>query len=487
MHTFRNLANHAVGRWPMFIAAVVLSGCGGSGPFDVESLDAGIDAPPRPLPITATDHLLAAVEAGPSPHEPALLFADHDALRLDALIDAALRRNPSITAMQQAWRAMRARVPQATSLDDPMLTYAVAPESLSDHAIDDGHEVELSQKLPWPGTLRLRGRVAEHESEAAGNDVQTLRRQLTVEAARGYYEYYYLHRAIQINRANLQLLGEFQRIAETKYAAGAVTKQDPLQAEVERYHLEHQLISLERMRRVSQARLNTLLHRAPEATLPPPPEQLDRPRALPDASTLRDRAVNARPELQSLAQRLEAKRAARELARKEYYPDVTVMGVYNSMWDVNEHRWMIGAGINVPLQLDRRRGAEAEALAEATRIAAELAAGVDRVTFEVAEAYEMLVESQHVVHLYEGKFLPVAEENLQAARAGYETGKGDFLALLTAERNLLLVQLAHEQAMSEYHRRWAELERAVGGRIDSPAAPSQPHKDQTKGDPSHEG
>src|SRR5690606_12062120 len=124
-------------------------------------------------------------------------------------------------------------------------------------------------------------------------------------------------------------------------------------------------------------------------------------------------------------------------------------------------------------QIDRRRGAEMEALAQSNRLAAELVAGVDDVSFEVARAYDMLVEGEHIVRLYDEKFRPVAKENLQAARSGYETGKNDFLTLLTAEKNLMLVELAAEQALSEYHQRWADLERAVGGAIDPGAAPSK--------------
>ena len=274
----------------------------------------------------------------------------------------------------------------------------------------------------------------QREAEAAGHDVKRVRQQLILETARAYFDYYYVFLAIDINNVNLDLLKEFQRIAETKYAAGTASKQDWLQAEVDRYHLEHQAIVLERMCKVSQARINTLLHRAPELTLPAPPKQAEPPATRPELAALLSRAVNARSELQSLASRLEAKRVARRLAKKEYYPDSTVMGTYNSLWDAEEKWYTIGVGINIPLQVDRRRGAEMEALAQSDRLAAELVAGVDKVALQVTEAYDMLVEREHVVRLYNEKFKPVAEENLKAARSGYEAGTNDFLALLTAEK-----------------------------------------------------
>jgi len=462
-----------------FAVAVLLVGCSSPSPFD----DDLYPAEARTTPIVTPPVRRAQPVA-----EPHTLFDGQDTLDLDALVNAMLRRNPSIAAMQATWRSVRAKFPQVTSLDDPMLSYAIAPGTFGNDEIDDGHKIDLSQKFPWPGKLDLRGRIIEREAEAAGHNIETVRQRLVQETARAYFEYYYVFRAIDINHVNIELLKEFQRIAETKYAAGTASKQDPLQAEVERYHLEHRAIVLERMRKVAAARINTLLHRAPELPLPSPLKQADAPGERPELATLRTRAVNTRPELQSLARQLEAKQAARQLARKEYYPDVTVMGTYNSMWASEEHRWMIGAGINIPLQMDRRRGAETEALAQSNRVAAELVAGVDEVAFEVAQAYEMLVESEHVVRLYNERFKPVAEENLKAARSGYETGKNDFLTLLNAEKNLMLVQLAYQQTLTEYHQRWADLERAVGGDIDPPAQPGKPNQPdpQPKGDPTHE-
>ena len=464
----------------LLAAFLVLAGCASRSPFD-DSLY----PPPRQRALPIVVPQLSRQQ--PQATERAL-FVDTQTLELDSLVTAVLQRNPSIAAMEETWRAVRARFPQVTSLDDPMLSYSIAPGTLANDRIDGGHKIDLSQKFPWPGKLRLRGEIVEREAEAAGYDIEIVRQRLVLETVRAYYEFYYVFRAIDINQVNLDLLKEFQRIAETKYAAGTASKQDPLQAEVERYHLEHRAIVLQRMRKVAQARINTLLHRPPELDLPAPPKQADAPGARPELAVLRTRAVNARPELQALARRLEARRTARELARKEYYPDITVMGTYNSMWDSEEHRWMIGAAINLPLQLERRRGLEMEALAQSNRLAAELVAGVDKVALEVSEAYDMLVESEHVVRLYGEKFKPVAEENLKAAQSGYEASKTDFLTLLTAEKNLMLVQLAAEQALTEYHQRRADLERAVGGDIEAMPLPdpqNQPNP-QPQGDHSHE-
>jgi outer membrane protein TolC len=60
-----------------------------------------------------------------------------------------------------------------------------------------------------------------------------------------------------------------------------------------------------------------------------------------------------------------------------------------------------------------------------------------------------------------------------AARAGFESGRDDFLALVEAERSLRDAELALEEARSDVSRRFAELE-AAAGRIPGLSEGEQP-------------
>ena len=172
--------------------------------------------------------------------------------------------------------------------------------------------------------------------------------------------------------------------------------------------------------------------------------------------------MNHRPELQALAYRVRSRKAARRLARKDYFPDFTVMGTYNSLWQEDDLQPFVGVSINIPLGLERRRAAESQALSELTRLQAEFAAAVSDVAMQVTEAFERLTESGHVVTLYQTKLLPAAKENLDAAQSGYESGNNDFLTLVTAEKTVMLTELEYQQSLAEYHQRLADVERATG-------------------------
>ena len=95
-------------------------------------------------------------------------------------------------------------------------------------------------------------------------DVETLRLQLATVASLLFDDYYVVARAIEINEEHIELLEMFQRIATARYAAGEISQQAPLQAEVEGARLIHRRIALRTERAILVARLNALLHRQPE-------------------------------------------------------------------------------------------------------------------------------------------------------------------------------------------------------------------------------
>ena len=399
--------------------------------------------------------------SGP-PAEPTTPFQGQTELKLDELRQEVLQRSPTLAAMESAWRAANSRYPQVTALDDPMFSYSLAPATIGVDRLDFGQRFELSQTFPWPGKLRLRGEAAQSEAQAASEDIEATRLQLMEATERTFYDYYFVHRAIDINRVNQELLLEFKRITQTRYGAGLVPKQDALQAEVEHQNLIHHGIVLERRRAVTAARLNTLLNVPPQAFLPPPPNILAGVVPLSSRESLYAAALRNRPELHALTARVQARTAAIELARREYYPNLTISGGYNSFWKEDELRPFVGVGINVPLQLDRRKAALSEARAREQQAKARREVQRAEVLFEVSSAIDEVRESAHVVRLYASSIVPAAEDNLAAAQSGYETSTNNFLTLITAEKTLMLARLSYQQALAEYHRGLAHLKGAVG-------------------------
>ena len=375
-------------------------------------------------------------------------------------------RNPTVQAMIAAWRAASERYPQVISLDDPMFEFMLGPEGLGDAG--GGWMVAGSQKIPWPGKRALRGAIALAEADAASRDVDDVRLRLAEATAVALADYYQARRELEINAANVELLGQFREAAKGRYEAGQTSAQDVLEADVELAALEGRRAEVVREEKVAVARINTLLHRPADAPLPPPPKQLDTAAELPSVETLQLWAVQQRPDLAAEDARIRADEASLCLADKEFYPDLEVVAKYDAFMPV-DMRPQVGMNLNVPIRRSRRCAALNEAAAKLQQRRAELQGRLDEVRFEVQSAADRLAEQRTLLRLYAEKILPAAEENVRSARANYTAGTIDFLRLLDAQRRLYAEQEKHEQAVADYLRRLAALERAAGGPL--PTAP----------------
>jgi outer membrane protein TolC len=395
----------------------------------------------------------------------------------EGLVAWVLARNPSLAEMEEAWKAASARYPQVTALEDPMFAGTIGPGTIAsdDRGVEFAYRLELSQTYPWPGKRELRGQNAQALANAAAHDVGDMQLQLAESARRAFYDYYLVDRALAVNRENLRLLRQFHTNAETRYSTGQVPQQDILQADVEIGRAQERQVSLERLRPVAVARINTLLHLPPDKPLPPPPEKLELGEALPEAAVLRAWALERRPDLRAVADRLAAEQASLALAQLEFYPDLTPFVMYDRfMGNTSDNRdlaTMLGVRLNVPVRLERRRAAVAEAKARVAQRLAEQAKQIDQVNYQVQQAYEQVRESEQVVRLYEKTILPAARKNVEAAQSAYVTGKIPFLSLIEAQRNVVSLRDRYYEALADYHRRRATLERVVGGPLVPPASP----------------
>ncbi len=393
---------------------------------------------------------------------------DHD---LDgAVLDRAtyvrvvLHRNTTIESARQGWRAAVARIRQSGAFEDPMVSLEVAPLSIGSSSAPFGYTAAVSQRLPWPGKLSLDSSVARAEADAMRSDFEATRRELALTASLLYDDYFVNARSLEINAQHIALMRELKAGALAQFESGRGSEQDPLQAEAELTHLEHDAVVLASQRDIAVAQMNELLHRNPELPLPPPPRDLP-VSAAPDAHNaahLADEAVSRRPEIASMRSHARAEQARADRAARESYPDLAVSTSYNSMWDMPEHRWMVGLSLNLPIQVGRRAGAVEEANAARARFESEAARLTDKARTEVVVALKRIEEAAHVLHLYEARLIPVARDQVDAARAGFVTSRNDFVAVIGAEKNLRSVELEYQMMRADFDKQRAELDNARG-------------------------
>ena len=397
--------------------------------------------------------------------DPADPFHGQAELSVEQLVAVVQARNPSLQAASAAWRAAAERYPQVVSFDDPMFTGMVGPQGIGTED-GGGWMVQASQAVPWAGKRALRGNAAAAEAEALRGDIGDTRLRLAEAARTAFYDYYLARRQLEVNASTQRLLEQFRGIARDKYQVNQATEQDFLQADVELASLESRRTELVRDEQVAIARINTLLHRAANHPLPPPPAKAPLPESPPTVDELQQLAVHSRPDLFAQQARIRSERANLALACKEYYPDLNLVAKYDGFMP-EEMRPQVGIDVNVPVRYARRSAAEREAADRLQQRCAEYQNLLDQTRYEVQSAFERSIQSERVVHLFEEKILPAAQRNLDSALANYSSGNLDFLRLLDAERQLNTQRDMYFQAIAEYHRRVAELARVVGEPADA--------------------
>lgn len=388
----------------------------------------------------------------------------HKMLALPELIQEALARNPEIVVARKRWEASSHRIVQARTLDEPTLSvqWWNAPESFNLGRADNTI-IGLSQKFPFPGKLALREAVVGRSADMAEQALRAKERELIARLKQAYYDLFLAHKAIQIHAEQMDLLKQFVEIANAKFRTGKGSQVDVLKAQVELSTLHQQLPVLEQRRDSAQGVLNQLLDRDPRFPLAPPQEpregRFDR-----DLEDLYRAAAAARPELRAADFAVQRNEQSRALALREYYPDISVdVQRFQNYQTPNGFGAMVS--INLPFAFwakPKYDAAVQEAGAAVAAARAEQRTLENLTRFQIRDLLAKIRANWEVAVLYRTTVLPQAEQGVEAARAGYRTGRAGFLDLIEADRAWREFRLEYYRALVEREHRLAELEQVIG-------------------------
>jgi outer membrane protein, heavy metal efflux system len=438
---------HLVGAAVVFFGAAVVASAAPPGA-----------APPAPTPAATVNE--AALAATPS---------------LAVVVRYAEQQNPAIQAARHAWNAAQQRITQERSYADPMVTYSPDTGNMAEtRAGPQGNGVGISQAIPFPGKLTLRGDLASEQARIAYERLQAVTQEVARQVRARYADYYLAARSLDINAATTDLTRQFEAIASAKYRVGTAAQQDVILAQEYLSRLATERVVFEGDREMALGTLNALLDRPPRAALGRPAE-VQAHKLGPALEDLVDRARAARPELRAQDHALEASRVSLRLARMDYLPDFKLGGQYteveggtNPAFPKDGHDiWMATIGITIPLWVDRIQAHIEESNARVMQERSRRQDLRDQVNDQVQRAYERVRTASRNEEIYRTTLIPQTQQRIAAARAGYQTGLVDFLTLIDSLRSLEDVQLKRDRAVRDYQQGIADLERAVGEPIAS--------------------
>jgi len=413
---------------------------------------------------------------------------------LDDYLKYAALNNPGLRAAFERWRAALERVPQVTALPEPKLTFGYFIRRVETRVGPQRFRLGLSQMFPWFGKRDLRGSVALAEAQAAYEQLEAARLKLGYRVQDAYYELYYLARALAITKENVELLKYIESVARARYRVRRAEYADVIRAEVELGKHQDQYHTLDDMKAPMAARLNAALNRAPDAPVPLPKTiPHDTLEADPKEILAWMRATN--PELKALEAEIARQQAAVRLAKKNYYPDLTLGLSYIETGsarmptsDSGQDAVIAEVGGTLPIWRRKYRAAEREAAARLRSARESVSERHNALAAQVKLTLFKLRDAERKLHLYRDTLVPKAQASLKATQAAYRAGKATLTDLIDSERVLLAFRLEQERALANRAQRLAELEMLVGRKIvsrkeEKPVEHKEPKGESRKKDP----
>jgi cobalt-zinc-cadmium efflux system outer membrane protein len=417
---------------------------------------------------TTTSHSATDVQQNRRQAAPEL----GDTPTLDDYLAYAAKNNAGLKAAFNRWKATLERIPQVRALPDPRFNYTYFIEEVETRVGPQNQKFGLAQTFPWFGKLSLRKDAASEAAAAEHESYERIKLQLFYRVKAAYHEYWYLAQTIAVTKEHIRLVTNMEGVARTRLKAGSVPYSAVIQAQVELGKLDDRLRTMEAMRVPVVAKLNAALNRPARQPLPWPHSLPEIAGSFTDEQAMQALVVS-NPDLRGLDHSSRQEDAGIKLARKNYFPDLTLGVDYvdtddalnPGLADSGKDPVMAMVSVNVPIWYGKYRAAEREARLRKAAVDESRTDMERRLGSELQLALYHFRDAERKIDLFGDTLVPKAEQSLQVTQQGFEAGSTGFIALLDAQRVLLEFQLSHKQAQAGRATRLAEVEMLVGRAI----------------------
>jgi outer membrane protein, heavy metal efflux system len=388
---------------------------------------------------------------------------------LNELLDEAERNNPQIRAAQQGWNAAKQVPSQVSTLPDPQFTVQQvsvgSPRPFAGYTNSEFAYFGLgvSQDIPYPGKLRLRGEVAKRDAGVVEQQLESVRHTVLAAVKSAYFQLAYLSQTFRILESDGHLLEQVAKAADARYRSGMGNQQDVLQAQVEQTKLLREIAMHDLEVAKAEAQIKQLLGRSQSSPDIETSDLLETPLAY-TIDELLAAAKAQNPDISGAEQMVEKQKVQVDLAHKDFYPDFNVQYMWQRT-DPTQFRayYMLSVGVQVPIYRSRKQRPElAQAQAELARSQSEADAQAQQVAFQVRTAFDTAEKTAELLRIDKDGLLPQSRTEFQSGLAAYQNNRQDFQALLTSFLDVLHLDEEYWGSVADRETALAQLEELTG-------------------------
>ncbi len=405
--------------------------------------------------LLLTNTLAASAQDVSITHEP-----------LSALIEEAQKNNPQLTAAQHDWRAATHVAQQVTTLPDPQFTvqeFSVgSPRPFAGFSNSNFAYIGfgVSQQLPYPGKLRLKGLVAEREAGTRQAQTDELQASIAEQVKLTYFHLGYLQQTLTVLERAGVTLKQLTGAELSRYRVGGGSQSEVLKSQLEHTKLVREITMRHAEMAQYEADLKQLLHR-PQSS----------PDIVADDLKLNMLAYTA-PELLAAVQRrnpavlsdraaLKKQDAQLQSVKRAGKPDFNIGYMFQETGSQYRDYYMLTFNVSLPRR--RRVNAEmAQAAETLDKAESSLNAQLQQQLSEAKKQYVAASSDAELLTEYRDGLIPQAQSILRANLAAYQSATIELSSVLLSLNDELDLQRDSAQALLDHEIAIAHLENLTG-------------------------
>lgn len=395
-----------------------------------------------------------------------------EVVKLDELIAEALKNSPDLLVSESKVSASRYRIPQAKALSDPMFMFGYQNEGFDRITLGEEQGAQgmfsVSQMFPFPGKRGLKGEMATKDAESLEAMYRVAQLKIVATVKQLYYDLFLAYKNIDILTKLKEYFSSVEDAATARYSSGMGSQQELVMAQTEKYMLLEKVEMQKQKIEAIQGMLNSTVGRDINTPLGRPVELASAPYDFGMDELLRIAKSNS-PEIRSRQKMVEAAEAKVKMAKKEYFPDVTLGANYYPRTKMFMDMWSLTATVNIPIfYKSKQEPAVQEANANLLGAKRELAATEYMLSSSIRENYSMAQAAERLMKIYKEGLIPKINQDFQLALSGYATGKIEAITAISRLKALLDTEILYWGQYTEREKAIARLEAITGNTDSSP-------------------
>ncbi len=297
-------------------------------------------------------------------------------------------------------------------------------------------------------------------------DTTRVRNQVALDFAMVYFDVLESEKLVSVSEAEVERLDAHLRDSKNLYAAGVVTRNDVLQAEVRLADGRQKRFAAVNQKAIQISRLNSLLLWPLQKQTQVAEEKREflQPSSF-SLDTVWEKALKDRPEMLIADRTLKALRLDEVAIKSDYYPRFFAQGGYDytqNRYIEHEGNWSLILGMDINLfsgfgtraEVMKNRSQQYQLLEQRAKLADDIRLEVQKYVLDLENARDRIRVTQEAI--------AQAKENLRINEARYVEGVGTATEVLDAVTLLTVTQTNYNRAVYDFSRAEAGVYYSMG-------------------------